>query len=145
MKIKTVLFRFFVGYSMLLLVAGFFLKLSGLPLNSASNIPAFYLAFGWAISTFAKKNNRYLGSSEKATAAVGAILIALGFQCLLGYTNIIQVAEFAFFLGKGPHVFFSEIFLSSKFAVFIFAHILIAYASLVSTQKSLSKKGAVNI
>lgn len=144
MNVKAVLFYFFIGYSMLLLVAGFVLNLSELPLNSASNIPAFYAAFLWAVSVFVKKNHRWLNNTEKAAVAIGAILVSLGFQCLLGYTQILRITEFSLFFGEGHNAFSSEIFQSSKFAAFIFLYVVVAYGSLVATQKTLFKNGAAH-
>ncbi|WP_455232514.1 ABZJ_00895 family protein [Geopseudomonas aromaticivorans] len=80
MSLVALLGRFALAYLLLLFGIAIGMHLIGLQSNSGTNTAALLGAVMWACLAFAKKNGRYLSSSEKRTTFLGMLTVDLLLQ-----------------------------------------------------------------
>lgn len=83
MSITKLLFRFFLVYLVLMVVAAVVLSYFGIQGNSGVNIGILIGSLYYVCMEFGKKNNRYFTKNEKLSVVIGLILINIFVQLAL--------------------------------------------------------------
>jgi len=102
LTIKGLLFRFFIGYLVLLIVAGLTLSFFGIKGGSWVNTGILIGLIFWVCMSFGQKNGRYFTKSEKTTTVLGIIAIDLLLQLLL---SLAATSGSSLNIGAGSLVF----------------------------------------
>ncbi len=116
MSTTNLLFRFFLVYLILLVIAGAVLSHFSIQSNSGVNVGVLIGSLYYVCMTFGKKNNRYFTSKEKTLVVWGLIAVNIIVQLLLtlGY----MLATNTSFTGQS--LLFSVGFVGVLYGVFIY-------------------------
>lgn len=82
MSIKGVLLRFFLFYTVLIVVAGLVMNHFGIKQSSGVNFGILAGCVFWVCGAFGKKNGRYFSRSEKTAVVLGLVVIDITLQLL---------------------------------------------------------------
>ena len=133
MTIKNLLFRFFLVYAGLMVLAGIVLSLLHIQSNSGVNAGVLFGAISWVCMAFAKKNGRYFSKSEKVVVVFGMLTIDLLIQFLASLIALIQISGTAISAG-----------LFVGLAVVGFLHLLAIYFFVTIEKRFLIKQGLIS-
>jgi hypothetical protein len=90
MSIKGMLLRFFLLYTVLIIVTGLVMNYFGIEKNSGVNIGILAGCVFWVCNAFAKKNGRYFSGKEKTIVVLGLVAIDITLQLLFGAAVLSQ-------------------------------------------------------
>ena len=90
MTIKGVLLRFFLIYSVLLILAGLVMGHFGIKGSSGVNIGILAGCVMWVCGAFGKKNRRYFSRNEKTMVVLGILAIDLLLQFIFAAAALAQ-------------------------------------------------------
>lgn len=133
MTVKGLLFRFFVGYLVLLIVAGLTLSHFGIKGGTWVDTGILFGLIFWVCMSFGQKNGRYFTKSEKTTTVLGIIAIDLLLQFLL---SLAAISGSNLNVGAGS-LAFALVFVG-------LLHSALIYYSVGSCEKYLIKQNIIN-
>ena len=133
MSITSVILRFLAIYPALLIGAGFLLNAFDIKSGSGLNIGILAASVMLVCSSFAKKNNRYFSSGEKAVVISAMIAINLVLQLFFGWAAIAN--------SQNQAVSFSVLWGSILLVGTLHSIAIAVFVSLV--KRGLVKKGVV--
>ena len=133
MTVKGLLFRFFVGYLGLLIVAGLVLNHFGIKGGSWVNTGILIGIIFWVCMSFGQKNRRYFTKSEKTATVLGIIAIDLLLQFVL---SVATISGSNLNVGAGPLIF-ALVFVG-------LLHSILIYYFVGSCEKHLIKQNIIN-
>ena len=133
MTVKGLLFRFFVGYLGLLIVAGLVLNHFGIKGGSWVHTGILIGIIFWVCMSFGQKNRRYFTKSEKTATVLGIIAIDLLLQFVL---SVATISGSNLNVGAGPLIF-ALVFVG-------LLHSILIYYFVGSCEKHLIKQNIIN-